>query len=105
MKKIGLILIIFTIIGCSNQESLDVESANKQGILLLDNGTEPQGLDPHIVTGVTEHKIIIALFEGLTMQNPQSLSLRTMHCSTPTQMLLPPESTLVQVPRSNAYLN
>ena len=43
MKKIGLILIIFTIIGCSNQESLDVESANKQGILLLDNGTEPQG--------------------------------------------------------------
>ena len=71
MKKISLILIIFTILGCSSQESLDVESANKQGILLLDNGTEPQGLDPHIVTGVTEHKIIIALFEGLTMQNPQ----------------------------------
>ena len=71
MKKITLLLIIFAILGCSSQESLDVESANKQGILLLDNGTEPQGLDPHIVTGVTEHKIIIALFEGLTMQNPQ----------------------------------
>ena len=69
--KLVYILIIFMILGCSSQESLDVESANKQGILLLDNGTEPQGLDPHIVTGVTEHKIIIALFEGLTMQNPQ----------------------------------
>ena len=71
MKKITLLIIIFTILGCSSQESLDVESANQQGILLLDNGTEPQGLDPHIVTGVTEHKIIIALFEGLTMQNPK----------------------------------
>mgnify|MGYP006262607125 FL=1 len=71
MKKITLLLIIFAILGCSSQESLDVESANQQGILLLDNGTEPQGLDPHIVTGVTEHKIIIALFEGLTMQNPK----------------------------------
>ena len=71
MKKISLILLVLLILGCSSQESLDVESANKQGILLLDNGTEPQGLDPHIVTGVTEHKIIIALFEGLTMQNPK----------------------------------
>jgi oligopeptide transport system substrate-binding protein len=70
MKKISIIIIIFSIIGCSSQESLNVESANEQGILLLDNGTEPQGLDPHIVTGVTEHKIVIALFEGLTMQNP-----------------------------------
>ena len=59
------------IISCSSQDSLDVSSANEQGILLLDNGTEPQGLDPYIVTGVTEHKIVIALFEGLTMQNPK----------------------------------
>ena len=64
------ILILSIFISCSSQDSLDVESANELGILLLDNGTEPQGLDPHIVTGVTEHKIVIALFEGLTMQNP-----------------------------------
>ena len=71
MKKIIFSLFILLIISCSSQDSLDVSSANEQGILLLDNGTEPQGLDPHIVTGVTEHKIVIALFEGLTMQNPK----------------------------------
>ena len=71
MKKIIFSLFILLIISCSSQDSLDVRSANEQGILLLDNGTEPQGLDPHIVTGVTEHKIVIALFEGLTMQNPK----------------------------------
>ena len=68
-KLIPLILVLF-IFSCSSQDSLDIQSANQQGILLLDNGTEPQGLDPHIVTGVTEHKIVISLFEGLTMQNP-----------------------------------
>ncbi len=71
MKKLIISLFIILIISCSSQDSLDVNSANEQGILLLDNGTEPQGLDPHIVTGVTEHKIVIALFEGLTMQNPK----------------------------------
>jgi oligopeptide transport system substrate-binding protein len=69
MKHIRL-LIVLVLFSCSSQDSLDVKMANAQGILLLDNGTEPQGLDPHIVTGVTEHKIVIALFEGLTMQNP-----------------------------------
>ena len=64
------IILLSIFLSCSSQDSLDVDSANELGILLLDNGTEPQGLDPHIVTGVTEHKIVIALFEGLTMQNP-----------------------------------
>ena len=45
------IFILSIFISCSSQDSLDVESANELGILLLDNGTEPQGLDPHIVTG------------------------------------------------------
>lgn len=34
-------------------------------ILRVGNGTEPQDLDPHVVTGVQEHKIITALLEGL----------------------------------------
>ena len=38
------------------------------------NGTEPQDLDPHIVTGVPEHKILMALFEGLLSENPKDLS-------------------------------
>ncbi len=35
------------------------------------NGTEPQDLDPQTVTGVPEHKIIMALFEGLVAEDPK----------------------------------
>ena len=62
-----------------------------------------KGDSVHFVTLDNEIKPIGVA--DLDLQNPQSLSSRTMHCLTPTQMLLPPESTLVQVPRSNAYLN
>lgn len=34
------------------------------------NGTEIQSIDPAIVTGVPEHRIISALFEGLYQQHP-----------------------------------
>ncbi|HEX3595608.1 MAG TPA: peptide ABC transporter substrate-binding protein, partial [Polyangiaceae bacterium] len=40
----------------------------------FDNGTEPKSLDPHLVTGQPEHRMITALFEGLTRREP-----RTMH--------------------------
>jgi oligopeptide transport system substrate-binding protein len=40
----------------------------------IGNGTEPQDLDPQIVTGVPEHKILMALFEGLVTENPKDLS-------------------------------
>ena len=38
-----------------------VDKASEDQILYLGNGTEPQDLDPHIVTGVPEHNIIISL--------------------------------------------
>ncbi len=41
-------------------------------ILQFGNGSEPQDLDPHIVTGVTEHNIISALFEGLVTYDASS---------------------------------
>jgi oligopeptide transport system substrate-binding protein len=37
------------------------------------NGTEPQDLDPYTVQGVPEHKIIMALFEGLACEDPKDL--------------------------------
>ena len=40
-------------------------------ILYVGNGTEPQDLDPHIVTGVPESKILMALLEGLVTRNPE----------------------------------
>lgn len=42
----------------------------------MGNGSEPQGLDPHIVTGVPEHHIIQALFEGLTLKDKVSLEVK-----------------------------
>ncbi|MEI6465519.1 MAG: peptide ABC transporter substrate-binding protein [Verrucomicrobiota bacterium] len=37
------------------------------------NGSEPQDLDPQAITGVPEHKLMMALFEGLATEDPQDL--------------------------------
>ena len=39
----------------------------------FNNDTELKSVDPAIVSGVPEHRIIDALFEGLTRQHPQTL--------------------------------
>ena len=57
---------------CGGGES-NVESGNRDGFLHYGNGAEPQGLDPHVVTGVPENQIIRALFEGLAVKNPMTL--------------------------------
>ncbi|WP_019530981.1 peptide ABC transporter substrate-binding protein [Dasania marina] len=57
---------------CGGGES-NVSKGNREGILHFGNGTEPQELDPHVVTGVPEHHIITALLEGLISKNPETL--------------------------------
>ncbi len=57
---------------CSGGES-NVESGNREGIFYYGNGSEPQGLDPHVVTGVPESHLVRALFEGLAVKNPYTL--------------------------------
>ena len=57
---------------CGGGES-NVASGNRAGILHFGNGSEPQSLDPHVATGVPEHFIIHALFEGLAVKNPYTL--------------------------------
>lgn len=72
----ALLLSIFSLLlmsGCDLGPS-NVESGTRDQILHLGNGTEPKDLDPHTVTGVPEHKIISALFEGLISPNPQTLA-------------------------------
>ena len=69
MRNILIILIIAFITACS--ESIKpVDSAVESQILYIGNGTEPQDLDPHIVTGVPESKVLMALLEGLVVRNP-----------------------------------
>ena len=64
--------LIILLTACSGGES-NVESGNRDGFLHYGNGAEPQGLDPHVVTGVPENHIIRALFEGLAVKNPITL--------------------------------
>jgi len=67
-----LVAAVTLLASCGGGES-NVASGNRQGILHFGNGSEPQGLDPHVVTGVPEHFIIGALFEGLATKNPYTL--------------------------------
>jgi len=55
-------------LGCKGEPPIDAYTEKK--ILILGNSTEPQGLDPQIVTGVIESNIIRALFEGLCVEHP-----------------------------------
>ena len=57
--------------GCAKTGSTpapNVSSAKK--ILHVGNGAEPQDLDPQVTTGVTEHHLLMALFEGLVAEHP-----------------------------------
>lgn len=58
--------------GCGRRETRVQHGAREQ-ILHLDNGSEPQDLDPHVVTGVPEHHLIIGLLEGLVSEDPKDL--------------------------------
>jgi len=61
---------ILIINSCSKPVS-PVDSGLVDKVLHFGNGSEPQGLDPHIVTGVPEHRLITALCEGLVITNPK----------------------------------
>jgi oligopeptide transport system substrate-binding protein len=65
----SVILILFIVASCSDSVN-PVDSGLENQIYHHGNGSEPQGLDPHIVTGVPEHHILISLCEGLTIPNP-----------------------------------
>lgn len=60
--------------GCKKSDAPAASSASTAAaprtVLNYGNGTEPQDLDPQLVTGVPENKIINALFEGLVAEGP-----------------------------------
>ena len=72
LKSLCLVLTCLALVACGGRES-NVVQGNRSGILHFGNGAEPQGLDPHVVTGIPESLIINALFEGLTVKNPHTL--------------------------------
>ena len=68
-----LTLVISALVSACGTGESNVTQGNRDGILHYGNGAEPQGLDPHVVTGVPENHLIRALFEGLAVKNPVTL--------------------------------
>src|SRR4051812_28750909 len=59
-------------VGCSKPETR-VSYGDRHQILYQGNAAEPQDIDPQAVSGVPEHFIIVALFEGLVSEDPKDL--------------------------------
>jgi oligopeptide transport system substrate-binding protein len=72
LKTLFILGLSIALTGCTGGES-NVTTGNRDQVLHYGNGTEPQGLDPHVVTGVPENHLIRALFEGLAVKNPYTL--------------------------------
>ncbi len=67
----ALVLGAAVLAGCTGA----VERPHPEGAVLhLGNGGEPKSLDPQIVTGIIEERILSALFEGLVNFDPETLA-------------------------------
>lgn len=73
LKPLGFVCAVIFIAGCSSESA--VETGNRQGVFYLGNGTEPQAIDPHILSGSPEARVAFSLFEGLVRVNPYSLQV------------------------------
>ncbi len=74
LNNMLLLVISFTVISsCSGEKKTSASQEPKTRILHIGNGTEPQGLDPHVVTGIPEFNIIFSLLEGLVTEDPKTL--------------------------------
>lgn len=66
-RRALLAVALFVLAGCG-------AARHETGAVLhAGNGTEVQNLDPHVVSGVSEHRVLTALFEGLTELDPATM--------------------------------
>lgn len=72
MKRIFLLTLALSLTACTPNTS-DRAASAETAILRVGNGAEPQGLDPHLITGVPESRILRSLFQGLVRLDPDTL--------------------------------
>ncbi len=81
MKKALTILSLFTVLvlllaGCGGDQetagAADGGESAEPSEFIIGNGTEPETLDPHLVSGVPEHRIMMGIFEGLVTPDPET---------------------------------
>lgn len=58
---------------CGEKSKSNVEIGNETGVIYINNGSEPQTLDPHVSTGSPEHNISMNIYEGLVTKHPKTL--------------------------------
>lgn len=73
-RIVYLLCALCLLVGCEPRKS-NVERGNEARELYFGIGTEPAGLDPHLITGLTELHVTIALFEGLATLNSQTMAI------------------------------
>lgn len=67
------VLLLYVLSGFGNRRER-VDAGVRDQVLHIANGTEPEDIDPHLTTGVTEFNIQLALIEGLVSENPRDLT-------------------------------
>ncbi|MGA0134404.1 MAG: peptide ABC transporter substrate-binding protein [Opitutales bacterium] len=69
----ALLLLSAALASCGDAETTADRKA-REGVLVINNMAEPSALDPQAVTGLSESRIMYALFEGLVNYDPVDLS-------------------------------
>src|SRR6056297_1819285 len=77
MKRtlIAFVLVLFamsTVWASGQGEQGEAPTASAGAEFIIANGTEPESLDPHLISGVPEHRIYMGLFEGLVRPDPET---------------------------------
>lgn len=62
-------VLVLLVSGCA-KKPMERDLVGTRKVLHVGNGAEPQDLDPQVVTGVSESKILNTLFEGLVAEHP-----------------------------------
>jgi oligopeptide transport system substrate-binding protein len=70
MRQHGIRWLVIVATACG----LAWSAGAQEPVFRISNLVEPESLDPGIVTGVPEHRIISNLFEGLAVNDPRDLS-------------------------------
>lgn len=76
LSLLAVLVLLFA--GCGNDQEAAAagdagqEMAAEPSEFIIGNGAEPESLDPHLVSGVPEHRIMMAIYEGLIVPDPET---------------------------------
>lgn len=69
---LGLMIVAAAFVFAGGQGEQAAAGAADGAEFILANGAEPESLDPHKVSGVPEHRILMGIFEGLVVPDPET---------------------------------